>query len=71
MRDPGQQGGRLAALFRELTDASVTYEVCDYCSGAFEVRDELLEAGELLTGAYMDHPSVAAHVAEGFAVWIL
>ena len=71
LRDPGQPSGRLAALFRELTDAGVTYEVCDYCSGAFEVRDQLLDAGELLTGAYMDHPSVAAQVAEGFAVWIL
>ena len=71
LRDPGQQSGRLGALFRELTDAGVTYEVCDYCSGAFEVRDQLLEAGELLAGGYMDHPSVAAHVADGFAVWIL
>jgi DsrE/DsrF-like family len=71
VRDAALQDGRLAVLFRELTDAGVTYEVCDYCSGAFEVRDQLLEAGELLTGAYMDHPSVAAHVADGFAVWIL
>jgi hypothetical protein len=71
MRDPAQQGGRLPALFRELTDAGLTYEVCDYCSSAFEVRDQLLDAGELLAGAYMDHPSVAVRVAEGFAVWIL
>ncbi len=24
-----------------------------------------------LTGEYMDHPSLAAHVVEGIAVWIL
>ena len=71
LRDPAQQGGRLAALFRELTDGGLTYEVCDYCAGAFDVRDQLVQAGELLTAAYMDHPSVVSHVAEGFAVWIL
>ncbi len=46
-------------------------EVCDYCAGAFDVRDELVEAGEALAGAYLDHPSIAAHVGDGFAVWIL
>jgi len=29
------------------------------------------DAGEALSGAYMDHPGIAAHVADGFRVWIL
>jgi intracellular sulfur oxidation DsrE/DsrF family protein len=71
LRRPDREHGRLPKLFRELTDAGVTYEVCDYCSGAFGVRDQLLEAGELLTGAYLDHPSIVTHVRDGFQVWVI
>ncbi|MBF6605662.1 MAG: DsrE family protein [Chloroflexi bacterium] len=62
---------RAAELFAELKAAGLAYEVCDYCAGAFDVREELSDAGEALTGSYMDHPSVAGHVADGFQVWIL
>ena len=62
---------RAAELFAELKADGLAYEVCDYCAGAFDVREELSEAGEALTGSYMDHPSVASHVADGFQVWIL
>ena len=62
---------RAGSLFAELAKQGLAYEVCDYCAGAFDLKEDLLEAGEALAGAYMDHPSVAARVAEGFAVWIL
>lgn len=62
---------RAAQLFAELKATGLAYEVCDYCAGAFDVREELVEQGEVLTGAYMDHPSIASHVADGFQVWIL
>ena len=62
---------RAGALFADLRARGLSYEVCDHCSGAFEVKGDLVEAGEALFGGYMDHPSMAAYVAEGFAVWIL
>lgn len=62
---------RAATIFAELRAEGVAYEVCDYCAGAFDVRDDLTDAGEELSGAYMDHPSLAGHVADGFQVWIL
>ena len=62
---------RAAAVFAELRDAGLAYEVCDYCAGAFDVREDLTDAGEALSNAYMDHPSIAGHVADGFQVWIL
>ena len=62
---------RAGALFANLRARGLSYEVCDYCSGAFEVKGDRVEAGEALSGGYMDHPSMAAHDAEGFAVWIL
>jgi DsrE/DsrF-like family len=67
----GKPPSRAAQLFDTLRERGVAYEVCDYCAGAFEVREELMAAGEPLTGGYMDHPSIVAHVADGFAVWIL
>lgn len=62
---------RSGRLFADLRARGLSYEVCDYCAGAFDVRDELVAAGEALAGAYLDHPSIAAHVGDGFAVWIL
>lgn len=51
--------------------AGLAYEVWDYCAGAFDVREDLTDAGEALSGAYVDHPSIATHVADGSQVWIL
>ena len=62
---------RAGRLFADLRARGLSYEACDYCAGAFDVRDNLVEAGEVLAGTYMDHPSLVAHVADGFAVWIL
>lgn len=62
---------RAAAHFAALRAAGLTYEVCDYCAGAFDVRNDLTTAGEALSGQYLDHPSLATHVADGFQVWIL
>lgn len=59
----------LARIFEGLKQAGVTYEVCDYCSGAFHVREDLQD--EPLSGKYMDHPSIADLVDAGFQVWVL
>ena len=67
----GEQRSLAQRLFDELKAAGLAYEVCDYCSGAFEVREQLTAAGEALSAAYEDHPSIARHVADGFEVWIL
>ena len=62
---------RMGGLFQQIKGAGLTYAVCDFCSGAFKVRDKLQDLGEPLIAEYMDHPSVAALVDEGFQVWIL
>lgn len=62
---------RAGKLFAGLRSRGIAYEVCDYCAAAFEVKEELVAAGEALTGQYFDHPSIATHVAQGFVVWIL
>jgi hypothetical protein len=60
---------RLAALFQGLKDDGLVYEVCDFCSGAFQVREQLTD--EPMSGKYMDHPSIADLVDEGYHIWIL
>lgn len=66
---PQEQG--LARLFQGIQAQGVAYEICDYCSGAFQVKDRLKEAGVPLSGQYMNHPSIASLVKDGFEVWIL
>lgn len=62
---------QLAGFFQAVKQDGLVYSVCDFCSGAFQVRDKLVAAGEPLVAQYMNHPSVASLVDEGFQVWIL
>jgi hypothetical protein len=65
--DPQDNDDRMmAGFFGQLKDAGLTYVVCDFCSGAFNVHDKLTAQGEPLVAEYMNHPSVAGLVDEGF-----
>ncbi len=61
----------LALLFEQLKGQGVVYEVCDYCAGAFGVREDLKAKDEPLVAEYMDHPSIAGLVSDGYQIWIL
>ena len=61
----------LAGIFTGLKDAGVAYEICDYCSGAFHVKEKLQAADVPLSGQYMNHPSIASMVKDGYQIWIL
>ena len=65
------QAKSLAGIFGTLKERGMAYEVCDFCSGAFGVKEELRSRGERLVAQYMDHPSIASLVAAGYQVWIL
>ncbi len=62
---------RMARLFEGMRSQGIAYEVCDYCSGAFQVREKLQAAGAPLSGAYMDHPSIADLVLDGYQLVVL
>ncbi len=66
---PQEKG--LAAIFKGLQEAGVAYEVCDYCSGAFDVKEKLQAADAIFSGQYMNHPSIASMVKDGYQIWIL
>ena len=59
----------LGRMFEGLKEQGVVYEVCDFCSGRFGVKEEL--ADEPMSGKYMDHPSIADLVEEGYQAMIL
>ncbi|MGH7820903.1 MAG: DsrE family protein [Candidatus Binatia bacterium] len=61
----------LAPAYRKLRDAGVTEVVCDYCSGAFQVKGKLRERGVPLTAEFDGHPSVARWVDEGYRLLVL
>ncbi len=53
---------------KSVQDAGLTYVVCDFCSRAFNVHDKLTAQGEQLVAEYMNHPSVASLIDEGFQI---
>jgi len=61
----------LGLLFEQLKSQGVVYEVCDYCAGAFGVKEDLQARDEPLVAEYMDHPSIAGLVSDGYQIWIL
>jgi hypothetical protein len=55
-------------LYREVRDAGLIEGACDYCAGAFGVKD-VVEAGGLpLVGQYHGHPSLVEKIKGGFQV---
>lgn len=62
---------RMGALFNALKQMEVAYVVCDFCSGAFGVRAALQAQGEPLASDYMNHPSFADLVEDGFDIVVL
>ncbi|MCH7576959.1 MAG: DsrE family protein [Chloroflexi bacterium] len=67
--DPQDGDDRMmGGFFSQLKDAGLTYVVCDFCSGAFSVHDKLKTQGEPLVAEYMNHPSVAGLIDEGFQI---
>lgn len=45
--------------------------ICDYCAGAFQVKELLQERGANLVGDYKGHPSIAKWVEQGYQLIVL
>ena len=57
---------RMGAFFASLKSAEVVYVVCDFCAGAFGVREKLSQHGEPLTAEYLNHPSIVELIEFGY-----
>jgi len=70
--DPQDADDRMmGGFFDQLKDGGLAYVVCDFCAGAFQVRDRLVAQGEPLLAEYLNHPSVASLVDDGFQILTL
>ena len=69
LRDPKH---KLHARYKKLAGLGVVEEVCDFCSGAFKVKDDLKKIGGVpLVGTYSGHPSLVKWIDAGYAVIVL
>ena len=59
------------ALFEKVRDSGLISAVCEYCSGAFGVKDAIVEAALPLQGEARGHPSIARLVADGYSLLVL
>ncbi|MBI3074336.1 MAG: DsrE family protein [Deltaproteobacteria bacterium] len=69
MREPKNH---LHGKYKELMGLGVVEVICDFCAGAFKVRDDLKQApGVKLDGEVEGHPSLTKWVAQGYQVIVL
>jgi len=59
-----KRGHRLAPLFETVKDR--VGGVCDYCAGAFGVREAVRASGVPLLSEFDQHPSLRKRAAEGY-----
>ncbi len=70
--DPQDDDDRMmGGFFAGLRDAGLVYIVCDFCAGAFKVHDKLKTQGVPLVAEYLNHPSVATLIDDGFQLLTL
>ena len=62
---------KLKPMYEQLRQAGITEIICDFCAGAFAVKDRLSQRQVPLTAEYAGHPSIAKWVDQGYALIVL
>lgn len=62
---------KLTPMYQELSKAGMTQVVCDYCAGAFAVKDALKDRKVGLTAEFQGHPSIAKWADQGYQIIVL
>lgn len=62
-----QAAGKYAIILQ----AGMTEIICDFCAGAFAVKEQLVQRQLPLTAEYAGHPSIAKWVEQGYALIVL
>jgi hypothetical protein len=61
----------LLPTYQALHGKGIMEVVCDYCAGAFEVKEDLASRKVPMTSGYQGHPSIAFYVNKGYQLVIL
>jgi hypothetical protein len=55
-------------LYRAVRDAGLIAGACDYCAGAFGVKESVAAGGLPLIGQYQGHPSLVTLIKDGYQI---
>ncbi len=62
---------KLHSLYEQLKRVGVVEEICDFCSGAFRVKQSLKSRNVPLFSEFKGHPSIKKWVDEGYEIIVL
>ncbi len=62
---------KLRPMYLDLKEKGVTEDVCDYCAGAFSVKEQLKKNEVGMVSDYQGHPSIAKWADQGYQILIL
>jgi hypothetical protein len=68
--DP-ESTNKLTPMYRELHELGITEIICDFCAGAFDVKERLSGRNITLTGEFNGHPSIAKWADRGYSIIVL
>jgi hypothetical protein len=62
---------KLKPMYDGLKEAGIVEVICDFCAGAFAVKERLAQRQVPVTAEYAGHPSIAKWADQGYALIIL
>lgn len=62
---------KLKPMYEEFKKLGMAKVICDFCAGAFQVKEKLKERELPLTAEYAGHPSLAKWADQGYQIVIL
>jgi len=62
---------KLRPMYEQLKQAGIVEIVCDFCAGAFAVKERLAQRQVPMTAEFAGHPSIAKWVDEGYELVVL
>lgn len=62
---------KLKSRYEALRKVGVTQVICDFCAGAFKVKENLQKENASLTAEYEGHPSIAKWADKGYQLVVL
>ncbi|MBI2104392.1 MAG: DsrE family protein [Candidatus Omnitrophica bacterium] len=62
---------QLKPMYDQLKQAGIVEIVCDFCAGAFAVKERLAQRQVPMTAEYAGHPSIAKWADEGYQLVVL
>ena len=71
-RELRKKDNKLHSQYTEIARMGITEEICDFCAGAFKVKEALAgDKDAALIAAYNGHPSIVKWIEKGYRIIVL